>query len=376
MSLPVPVAGQEGGPQYAADVNGCMTIIDAHTHSPGSGVQITPDGLNINSSLSFGNNFAINMAALTLVPQNSVTAVNTIYETNAGDLHYINSAGLDIQITNGTGVAVTPTSIPGLVSPASVAYVPGSSTFVWQSNTSIAANMDFGSALLRNLSPNSTFALTLAPPTLSSNYTITLPSLPGSTSLMALDSSGNISAPYSISGGLNASVLTPQSVTATQIANNTITSTQIAVGGITTASYATASITNNKFAAANLTKAAGVSTFNLAATATPTAITAMRVVITTVGRPVSVSFIPALGNTNSGIQMTGSGLNFYVNRTISGTPTQIAQWNCNVNAQLPSAMLNFVDVTAPPGVLTYDLLYTNSNSSANLINTSTLVMEI
>lgn len=231
MSLPVPVVGQENGPFYARDVNSCFSILDAHTHSAGSGVQITPDGLNINSTLPFGGNFATGLGGLTLVGS-VTTAINTIYETTVGDLHYINASGLDIQITNSTGVAVTPTSIPGLVAPASVEYIPASSTFVWQSNIGIAANMDFGAAILRNLSPNSTFALTLQPPTLTSNYTITLPALPPTTSLMALDSSGNISAPFSISGGLNASVLTPGSITVTQMGANSVGSVQIINGSI------------------------------------------------------------------------------------------------------------------------------------------------
>ncbi len=44
---PAGTANPETGPQYALDQNQTFLIIDGHTHGPGSGVQITPSGLNI-----------------------------------------------------------------------------------------------------------------------------------------------------------------------------------------------------------------------------------------------------------------------------------------------------------------------------------------
>ena len=61
MSLPVPAVGNESGPQYAFDLNGCFAIIDGHNHSPGSGVQINPSGILINADLPFGNNNATSL---------------------------------------------------------------------------------------------------------------------------------------------------------------------------------------------------------------------------------------------------------------------------------------------------------------------------
>lgn len=240
MGLPVPAVGTTAGPDYATDVNSSLTVIDGHDHSPGSGVQINPDGLNINTTLTMNNNFLTNIGGLTLVAQASTPANGTVYQDSSGFLRYVDlNTGTNIQITNSSGVAGSPGSIANLTSPASASYVSAASTFVWQSNTSIAANMDFGSAILRNLSPNSTFALTLQPPTLSSNYSVTLPALPGSTSLMAMSSSGVISTPYSISGGIPGTAIAPGSITTTQIAANTIVAGNIAAGTITGTEIAT-----------------------------------------------------------------------------------------------------------------------------------------
>lgn len=232
MSLPVPVVGQEPGPDYAKDVNNSLTLIDAHDHSPGKGVQITPAGMNINSTLTFQGNFATNLAGLTLSAQSVTPALNTIYESGV-DLYYVDGNGNAIQITKNGGIAGTSGSISNLTPPASASYISGLSTFVFQSGTGIAANLDIGSITLRNLSPNSTFGLTLAPPSgLSSNYTITLPTLPATPSFLTIDNAGNMTAAPSLSHGITAANIAPGTITATEIAANTIIASNIANGAI------------------------------------------------------------------------------------------------------------------------------------------------
>lgn len=198
MSLIIPTAGQTIGPTYALDVNSSLSLVDMHDHTPGHGVQITPEGINVNSTLVFNNNFADQLAGLTLIDQGTTPPISTVYAIN-GDLYFLDGFGNNVRITQSGGVAGSPGSIGGLVAPASATYVPGQSSFVWQSNTNIAANMDFGSAIMRNLSPNSTYALTLTPPAnLVNNYTLTLPSLPAVQSFMTLDNSGIITAPWTV----------------------------------------------------------------------------------------------------------------------------------------------------------------------------------
>lgn len=196
MNLPVPIVGVDPGPQYAIDVNSCLTLIDQHDHTPGYGVQITPAGMDINTSLTFGGNFATDVGGIVLTAQLSTPDINTIYESGV-DLFYVDGNGNNVRVTQNGAVAGTPGSIANLASPASASYVAADSTFVWQSDTSIAADMDFGSAIMRNLSPNSTYSLTLQPPAaLASNYSLTLPAIPASRSLLTIDTSG-ILAPMS-----------------------------------------------------------------------------------------------------------------------------------------------------------------------------------
>lgn len=192
MNLPVPIVGVDPGPQYAIDVNSCLTLIDQHDHTPGYGVQITPAGIDINTNLTFGQNFATDVAGVVLTTQLSTPTVNTIYESGV-DLFFVDGDGNDVRITQNGAVAGTPGSIANLAAPASASYVAADSTFVWESDTNIAANMDFGAAIMRNISPNSTFALTLQPPAaLSSDYSLTLPIIPVSRSLLTIDTSGII----------------------------------------------------------------------------------------------------------------------------------------------------------------------------------------
>lgn len=232
MSLPIPTVGQEAGPDYASDVNSSLTILDQHTHAAGSGVPITPDAININTALAFNGNFASGVAGLSLTPQGSAPSNVTVY-ASGNDLYFVDGLGNNIRITQSGAVAGTPGSIANLVPPASASYSAGSSTFVWQSNTSIAANMDFGAAIMRNISPNSTFALTLRPPAaLGSNYTLTLPTIPGSASFMALDSSGNMSATIAVSGGLSNSNFATGAQIPINISSQTTTYTVVPTVGM------------------------------------------------------------------------------------------------------------------------------------------------
>lgn len=245
MSLPVPTVGVELGPSWANDINASLSILDQHNHTSGQGVQVPSSGMNINSGLNFQNNFATNMAGSTYTGQGSQPANNTVYNSNnaTGDLYYVNAAGLNIQLTNASGIVGSSGSISGISGTASASY--SSPTFFWRSATSIAANMDFAAAIMRNISPNSTNALTLQPPAaLASNYTLTLPSIPGSTSFMTMDSSGNMGASVALLGALTTANLSASAaITGGQIALATITGGNIAANTIAAASIVNASIT-------------------------------------------------------------------------------------------------------------------------------------
>ncbi len=222
MALPVPIVGQDPGPDYAININNCLTILDGHDHSPGYGVAITPAGLNINAALTFANNDATNLRTLRFQPQSVAPAgpldLGCLTEIGV-DLYYIDGSGNLVRITQSGGVAGSPGSIANLTSPASASYVLASKSFVFESDANVAANVDGASFILRNITPNSTNAITLSPPAaLSSNYTITLPSLPVAQSFLTIDNSGNMAAPIAFSQG----------ITNSNIANGTISNAKLA----------------------------------------------------------------------------------------------------------------------------------------------------
>lgn len=259
MNLPVPIPGSESGPQYGNDISNCFTILDQHTHANGSGVLITPAAININSAFSMNSNFITNSAGMTFTGQGSQPSNDTIYASNntTGDLYYVNNAGLNIQLTNASGIVGSAGTISGITGTASASY--SAPTFFWRSATGIAANMDFGSAIIRNITPNSTNAVTVsAPAALGSNYTLVLPTIPGSTLPVTLDNSGNLGTAQIIGSQIanltvTAAQIANNTITATQIANNTITATQIANNTVTATQIANSTITQAQISISTLT---------------------------------------------------------------------------------------------------------------------------
>lgn len=277
MNLPVPVVGVDPGPAWASDINACLALIDQHTHAAGSGVQINSNGLNINSDLPLNDNNMTLIKSARFQAQSSTLAgvsdLGCLYVTGV-DLYFNDVNGNAVRITQSGGVAGSPGSISNLTSPASASYVAANQTFVWQSAAVTPANMDGASYILRNLSANSK-GLTLSPPAaMGANYTITLPSLPGSTLPLIITSSGSISASTLIaayyannsvenqvirqSAGLSVignAITSTSNVaditgTADQVLRVNTAGTALAFGQVQTAGIADAAITSAKLATA------------------------------------------------------------------------------------------------------------------------------
>jgi hypothetical protein len=243
MNLPVPVVGVEPGPNYALDINACMAVIDAHTHTTGSGTQITPAGLDLNSDVSFQSNNAISLRSVRFAPNSGVLVGiddnGAIYQIQ-NDLYYNDASGTPIRITQNGALAGTPGSIANLVAPASASFVALSGTFVWQQAANTAANMDFAAATLRNDTVNGK-GVTLLPATaLGADYTITLPTLPASQKIMTLDATGIMSAPYTVD-----SSTIEVSSNVIQVKNNGITDAKLRQSGPRSVIGRSASSTGN-----------------------------------------------------------------------------------------------------------------------------------
>jgi hypothetical protein len=193
MELPVPAVGTEPGPEYALDINNCMSLIDQHDHTSGRGVPITPDAISITGDLSFDENNATDVRSVRFDSQPAALAEPTdldcIYVVD-GDLYYNDGDGNDIRLTQNGAIVGTPGSIAGLVAPASASYNPLSSTFIWQSNTNTPAIMDCGPVIIRELVASG-FGITLeANASIAANYTLTLPAAaPATNNALTLTSS-------------------------------------------------------------------------------------------------------------------------------------------------------------------------------------------
>lgn len=395
MGLIVPTVGSESGPLYATDINGTLSIVDGHSHTTGSGVPIVPSAININSALTFNNQLAINLAGTNYLAQSSPPTAGTAYISGV-DLYFVDGNSNNVRLTQSGSIVGTAGSITGLPSgTASATYVSASSTFVWQSATGIAANLDAGALKLRNLSPNSTFAITLqAPASLGSNYSLTLPPLPASTKFMALDSSGNITAPYSVDGttivlasnvltvgggGIGPSQLADGSVTNaklatnavtggsggkiaagtiqfTEIATNTIISTnmangsigtsQLAASGVTTAKIAANAVTPAKLSALNVAASLSSGAFSQGASAT-NVVTNLSVTLTASGSRAMMIMIQPDATTSSA-SMTGSNAQVAIRRD------GVQLWTMNITSSSQCGLTVFDNPSA--GSHTYDVV--------------------
>lgn len=281
MNLPVPGVGNEPGPDYATDINNCLSIIDQHSHSAGSGVQVTPGGININTDLPF-NGFSIT----TLLKASFSSQVSALTGTNfasvvGGNLYFNDGSGNQIPITAAGGVAGSPGSIGSLTSPASATYSAGSKTFTWASGSSKAAAMDNGAVTIRETDVASAKGITLASPTaLAADIQLTLPAaLPGSTQYVTSSSAGILS--FTTPDGIAAAI--------TSTGTNSLISTMGATGANLLRTNTTRS-TGTTVGVGGVAISANSGTINVNG-GTPGPLTVATAQITTSGRPVQLNFI-------------------------------------------------------------------------------------
>jgi len=352
MSLIVPGVGTEPGPTWGTDLNSDLGILDQHNHSSGQGVQINPSGININADLPInGNNLTfvktVNFQSQPSSLPGAAPNLGAVYVAG-NELYYNDESGNVVAITKTGSVNAGAGSITGLPSgTASASYNSGSQTFVWQSATNTPANMDGGSFIFRDITANSHGVTLSAPTALASNLQLFLPAaLPASTSLVTIDTAGNITT-FPASPPVSNSVVTVSSS-----------------GVLGTA----------PFLGPNIVYSSGDSgAFSTTGIAT---VTNMNVTITTRGGPVEIRFAPAngeavhvcgIGGTTGGPN-TGGVFQIYA----GATPTTVL-WQTSLTSMVfgvsgntfsigPSA-LNGIDlsVVGSPGTYTYTLVVNASN---------------
>lgn len=335
MSLPVPVVGVDPGPDYATNVNNSLTIIDTHDHSAGKGLSITPSGINLNTDLPFLNNNAISLKSVRFTPQSSALVspsdIGCLYEIGV-DLYYNDGSGNTIRITQGGSIVGTSGSIANLVSPASVTFVSGIETYIFQADTNKPGNIDAGYFIFRNNTVGS-FGLSLFPPNaMASDISMTLPALPAQTNLVTLDPSGNFAAVTNVD---NTTIEIASNLL--KVKNNSIGPTQLAP-----LNYAISALSGN---------------YIMPGSSTDYLITNQTVTITTNGRPVQL-----------GIQFPSDGVS-QTQFAVSNSGGVILKWKRNGTEIFSSAVLapggqyasvsngsvSYVDFPPSAGTYTYTL---------------------
>lgn len=194
MNLPVPVPTVDPGPDYANNEVQCFNTIDAHNHTPGNGVQITPAGLNINSTLDLQNQTLNNVGQINLTSQSVVSTISTIFEQGV-DLYFNDGNGNSIRITQNGAVSGSTGTITGLPSgTASASYQSISGTFQFQSATNTPANITGATVSIAPQVASANSISLAAPNPLSSSYQFTFPNgTPTNSSFLKTDSSGTLS---------------------------------------------------------------------------------------------------------------------------------------------------------------------------------------
>lgn len=220
MGFPVSTVGVSSGEDWETNLNAALAVIDAHDHSPGNGVQISPSGLNISSDLSFVGNNVFDLKSVIFEVQGSPLGNAGLYVgclyVSGNELYYNDvSGGNQVQITLSGAVNATSS---GISSGSATAAFSGGVLLVKSSSISYA-NIAVQSVLLSN-SGNLSNQLTLKAPTLSGSYAVALPAIPGSTSFLTIDTSGNMASTIPTSLGIVGS----------NIANSTIGNTKFISG--------------------------------------------------------------------------------------------------------------------------------------------------
>jgi hypothetical protein len=244
MLLPVPIVSQDPGPDWASNYNACLSILDQHNHSTNSGVPISQDGINLTASgaaldsLTFNGSNAFALRSARFTPQSAALALATdiacAYVAGV-DLYFNDASGNQVRLTQGGSIVGTAGSITGLPSGTASASFAGG-TFTWQAATNTAANMDAGSYIYRN-STASSFGLTLNPPNaMGADYSLYLPSIPASTKIMAIDTSGNMTGAYTVDNstidinGSNQFEVKTGGLTAAKMAASAVTDSALNIG--------------------------------------------------------------------------------------------------------------------------------------------------
>ena len=367
MNLVVPTVGQDPGPDWANNLNADLGILDQHNHSAGQGVQINPNGLNINADLPLNGN---NLTLVNTVRFNNLLAtlagtvpnLGVIYEA-VNELYYNDGVGNVVQLTKAGSVNATSSGISSGTATAS--FVGG--VLVVDSNVNTPANVQGASFLFGNNVSGSNY-LTLEPPNaMASNYTVTLPPInsSGSTAFMTYDTSNNMGVGPAVTGGITGSNIANQTITQGLLAPRA-TGATVPAGGV-----GVVAVTNGVF------------------TSPSYALISATLTITTTGRPVQVGLqaVPGISSTLFVENGTNDALVANISLFNSTNSTFVTQYDIGANmltyvgniVYFPASCVSALDlsVNGVPGTYSYQVyILTSPNTDIGFTNVNLIAYEI
>ena len=371
MSIPMPIPGLDPGPDYANNQNAGFLIVDSHNHTAGKGVPIPPAGLNISSNLTFQGNAATNLSyssyAAGASATSSIQSISTAPASGINELFWTDSNGVATQITKNGVVNSTASSIPG------ESY--GSGTFTWRqgSGSNTPANFDIGSITIRPNTALTTYGIQLSPPSsISSFYTITLPTIPtGATSLpLVMDNTGTMYA--SQIGGV-------------QLTNYAVGTPQLQIGAVTNSILATQAVGQSNLAlrTVDVATSGGIGdvvisnscgSFSTSSYYVP--VTNLSCTITTAGRPLQIFLHPSISG--AGSFTTGNNMVMNVFIRIDGTVYFIITMGSTSYSgiQYPAGQAFIANVAAGTHTVDVYTSYTFGSGSYSISNIALVVYEI
>lgn len=237
MSMTIPATDGDSG-AWDDILNTAFGVIDEHDHTAGKGLRVPSAGIDIDADLPFGGNGITTLGRAAFSEIAALSAGARILYVNSTDheLYWRTNSGVNVKLTSGGSIN---TSLVGGIAGdytavgAELAYDDANDAYTFkQSNPGSGRPWARVAASdVRIYEHDTTESLSIAlrtPAALAGSYDITLPvAAPGSTSVVLMDSSGNLSVATTIPGAITFS---------TSISTPTIAGTPNFTGAVTMAS--------------------------------------------------------------------------------------------------------------------------------------------
>lgn len=210
MGLVLPTRGAPGAGVWDDTIDANYGLEDAHDHSTGKGIRVPTAGININADLSFSSLYAptalhrVTFAQIAALASNnqSIFVSDGTGGLTTGELYWRTNAGVNVKLTSGSAlnVAAFVGGIGGDYTAASALLSYDSATLsYWLQQPGSPrpwARIRTGDVDIYQTAASIVNRVRLqSPAALAASYAITLPAaLPGSTSVVQVDSGGVLTA--------------------------------------------------------------------------------------------------------------------------------------------------------------------------------------